>query len=135
MSETYGDVRNRQEWQKRAWPIAGAAILIVLAFMVGRRTASPDVSYTIDYDNLDARVAEIEQWHKTLKQAGPPKQQRIRLFGSIKRQYTNVRAKPSTDAAIVKSLDKGTLVEINGSDGEWYRVTDGYIHRSLVGVD
>ena len=52
---------------------------------------------------------------------------------------TRIRKEASTSSEVVNSLSKGTEVEIDGEEGEWYKVTyngsTGYIRKDLLSVE
>ncbi len=59
----------------------------------------------------------------------------------VKRQYSNVRAGPSTSDQILTSLEIGSTVTVFDRRGDWLQIgvnddssITGYIHKSLLGV-
>lgn len=60
---------------------------------------------------------------------------------TIKGDNTNLRSQPSTEASIVKTLNKGQTVTVFNNGGVWVQVatndglgTTGYIHNSLLEI-
>lgn len=60
---------------------------------------------------------------------------------TIKAENTNLRAQPSTEASIIKSLAKGETITVFDSSGVWVQVatndglgTTGYVHNSLLEI-
>ncbi|WP_096190289.1 SH3 domain-containing protein [Evansella halocellulosilytica] len=58
--------------------------------------------------------------------------------GEITASLLNVRESPSTSAPIIARLSKGTSINLNGENGQWYQVQvgsrTGYIHSDYVKV-
>lgn len=44
----------------------------------------------------------------------------------------NVREKPTTSSRIVKTLPKGSVIEVFGANGNWYEIGGGYVSSSYV---
>ena len=62
------------------------------------------------------------------------------ITGTILNADTRVRKNASTDSEAIDALSKGEKVEVEGKEGDWYKVkyngnVDGYIRSDLLDVD
>ena len=129
---TIRDWLEGKEAKRKLWPVAGVLVLMLIAFLAGRRTA-PEIQ-AIDYANLDTRIADMQATLEALpkQQTTPSTTTTVRLFGSIKEQWTNARETPSAEARIMHTYDAGELVEIHDQRDGWVLSGDGWIRETLV---
>ena len=109
-----------------------AVAALVLAYQLGQSSVEQPEP-TADYASLDQRIEEMQATIDAMPKAQPVNSPiPVRLFGTIKQQWTNAREMPSAEARIMHTYDAGELVEIHDQRDGWVLSGDGWIRETLV---
>jgi dTMP kinase len=125
--------------RKRRWvfALAGAAALSVIPFFAGR-IGSQDDKHAADKSATERTAVQAPEKPvpaTTTEKVAPTPERLI-----VTSDAANMRAKPSTDSAVVWRLYRDTEVTVLQREGEWVKVAapgatrdEGWIHSSLLG--
>ena len=96
--------------------------------VVGESEADDGVWYKIKLDEEEYGYVRSDLITSDISQA--------KSEGKVTGSVVNIRKKPTTEARSVGKLTEGTIVEINGIEGEWYKISyekkEGYIHSEYL---
>lgn len=83
-----------------------------------------------ELNQVEPKVVE-----KEIKKDEPVKEKSIKKetkTGFVDTSLLNVRAAASTTAKVVTTIPGGTGIEILGEEGDWYKISDGYVMKRYI---
>jgi len=118
------DVVNIRKEPTTESSLLGQATKGQLLEVVGESKASDGIWYKIKLDESSYGYVRSDLITSDVSQA--------RSEGKITGSVVNIRKEASTDSASLGKITEGTIVEVNGIEGEWYKISysskEGYIH-------